>query len=354
MNSNKLLMKMNLQHHAGGAAETGLTHGDSFDAVRAREMDFVTQFTETWKKWQEIMRIIQPVEKNPGTELVSYTAAVDGDVAEQVEAGAVVGLTKIKLKRAAHRVMNVQKFRKAVPVEDVAKYGATVAIEKTDRAFRNKLFKDTQKEFYNFIQDGRLVGSRTTWQRALSTSKYALQNYLDKQEVDYNGIVGFANLMDYEEYIGTKEITLQTLQGMSYIKDFMGYDVLWLLSDDFIPRKTVIATTLDNIIMYYTNPANSDIKKLGLDFTVDPQLGLIGFHANGDYTRFTGETQAFKDIVLWADRLDAICVVTVSGTDKEPEVAPITIPEDEAETMTDEQKEEYKEAANHIKPKTKS
>ena len=324
------------------AAEANLTHGDSFTAVQAREIDFVTQFTETWKKWAEIMRIIKPVEKAPNTELVSYTAAIDGDVAEQVEAGDVVQLTKVKLKRVAHRVMNVQKFRKAVPVEDVVKYGATIAVTKTDRAFRNKLFRDTQAEFYEFIKDGRLVGSRKTWQRAISTSKYSLQNYMDKMEVDYNGIVGFANLMDYEEYIGEKEITLQTMEGMSYIKNFMGIDVLWLLSDDFIPRKTVITTTFDNIIMYYTNPASSDIKQLGLDFTVDPELGLIGFHANGDYQRFTGETQAFKDIVLWADRLDCVCMVTVGNDDVEPTVTPATGTEEE------------KEAANHQKPKPKA
>lgn len=343
MNQNKkTFKKMNLQFFAeggAGAAEAGLTTGPSFTAVQAREMDFVTQFTEMWSKWQEIMRIIKPVEKSANTELVSYTAEVDGDVAAQVGAGEVVGLTKIKLKRVAHRVMKVEKFRKAVPVEDVVKYGARVAVEKTDRAFRNKLFKDTMWEFYRFIRKGRLVGSRKTWQRALSTSLYSLKNYLDKMEVDHNGIVGFANLMDYEEYIGEKDITLQTVQGMQYLKDFMGYDVLWLLSDDFIPRKTVISTTLDNIIMYYTNPASEDIKALGLDFTVDPELGLIGFHANGDYTRFTGETQAFKDIVLWADRLDCVCVVTVGKDDVEPVIKAI----EGADEMT----EDEKEAANH-------
>lgn len=343
MNQNKkTFKKMNLQFFAdggAGAAEAGLTTGTSFTAVQAREMDFVTQFTEMWKKWQEIMRIIKPVEKSPNTELVSYTAEVDGDVAAQVGAGEVVQLTKIKLKRVAHRVMKVEKFRKAVPVEDVVKYGARVAVEKTDRAFRNKLFKDTQAEFYRFIRKGRLVGARKTWQRALSTSLYALKNYLDKMEVDHNGIVGFANLMDYEEYIGEKDITLQTVEGMQYLQNFMGYDVLWLLSDDFIPRKTVISTTLDNIIMYYTNPASEDIRALGLNFTVDPELGLIGFHANGDYERFTGETQAFKDIVLWADRLDCVCVVTVGNDDVEPVIKAI----EGADQMT----EDEKEAANH-------
>lgn len=332
-------------------AENNLTHGDSFDAVKAREIDFVTQFTESWKKWMAIMKIMKPVEKAEGTELVSYTAYVDGEVAEQVGAGEVVGLTKIKLARAAHRVMKVGKFRKSVPVEDVVKYGAKVAVQKTDRAFRNKLFKDTQADFYRFILDGRLTGKRKTWQRALSTSKYALQNYLDKMEVDYNEIVGFANLMDYEEYIGEKDITTQTLQGMQYVQNFMGYDVLWLLSDDFIPRKKVVTTTMDNIILYFTNPSSADIRELGLYFTTDPELGLIGFHANGDYTTFTGETQAFKDIVLWADRLDAICVVEVDpNTDSEPTVTPISDP-DNADEMTAEEIADYKEAANHIKPK---
>lgn len=346
MNRNKkTFAKFNLQLFAepgASTAEAGLTTGNSFTAVQAREIDFVTQFTETWKKWQEIMQIIKPVQKEPNTELVSYTAYVDGEVAAQVGAGEVVGLTKVKLKRVAHRVMKIEKFRKAVPVEDVVKYGAKIAVQKTDRAFRNKLFKDTQSEFYSFLAKGRLKGKRKTWQRAISTAVYALKNYAEKQEVDTNGIVGFANLMDYEEYIGEKDITLQTFQGMQYIKNFMGFDVLWLLSDDFIPRKRVITTTLDNIIMYYTNPASSDIKELGLDFTVDPELGLIGFHANGDYQRFTGETQAFKDIVLWADRLDMVCIVDVdtnATASDEPKVAAL-----EGESgMT----EEEKEAGNH-------
>lgn len=343
---NSLKLPMNLQIHAG-AAEAGLTTGDSFTAVQAREMDFATQFTEQWKAWMKIMNIIDPVEKTPGTELVSYTAQVDGEGPAQVGPGEVVGLTKVKLKRAAHRTMKVRKHRKAVPVEDVTKYGSKVAVQKTDRAFRNKLFKDTQKRFYKFLEYGRLKGTRKTWQRAISTAVYSLQNYAEKQELDHNQIVAFANLMDYEEYIGEKDITLQSVNGMKYIQDFMGIDVLWLLPDGCIARKRVIATTMDNIIMYYTNPASADIKDLGLDFTVDPELGLIGFHANGDYTRFTGETQAFEDIDLWADRLDMICIVDVTNADAEPTVVAVNVPED----MTDEEDiEDYKEAANHQPP----
>ena len=322
MNRNRnLKVEMKLQRFAGeSTAEAGLTTGDSFSAVTAREIDFVTQFTEMWKRWFDIMKIIKPVAKEPGTEIVSYTAAVVGEMPEQVGAGERVKLTKVKLSRAAHRVMKIEKFRKAVPVEDVAKYGSKVAVEKTDKAFRNKLFRDTLKEFYDFLLTGKLKGTAKTWQRALSSSLYGLRNYLDKQDLDYNAIVGFANLMDYEEYVGEKDVTMQTMNGLNYLLNFMGYDVLWLLPDNYIPRKKVISTTMENIIMYYTNPASSDIKDLGLDFTVDPELGLIGFHSNGDYTTFTGETQALKDIVLWADRLDAICIMEVGNAYKEPEV----------------------------------
>ena len=79
MNTNRKL-KMNLQYFA---AKAGLTGVDQFDGVKAREVDFVTRFTRNWKSLQEILGIMNPIKKAPGTTLTSYTASVD------LESGAV-------------------------------------------------------------------------------------------------------------------------------------------------------------------------------------------------------------------------------------------------------------------------
>ena len=70
--------------------------------------------------------------------------------------------------------------------------------------------------------------------------------------------------------------------GLQYIKDFFGFSTLFLLPDDYIPAKTVIATPAENIDLYYIDPGDSDFKKLGLDYTTSGETNLIGFHAGGN------------------------------------------------------------------------
>ena len=134
-------------------------------------------------------------------------------------------------------------------------------------------------------------------------------------------VVGFANVMDFYDWLGDKEITVQTMFGLQYIKDFFGFSTLFLLPDDYIPAKTVIATPVENIDLYYIDPGDSDFKKLGLDYTTSGETNLIGFHAGGNYTNATGETYAIMGMKLWAEYLDGVCVVTVGATETIPEVS---------------------------------
>jgi uncharacterized protein YjdB len=98
----------------------------------------------------------------------------------------------------------------------------------------------------------------------------------------------------------------------------MGYSTLFLLSAPNIPEGTVIATAVENIDLYYVNPANSDFAKLGLTYTTDGETNLIGFHANGNYSTAVGEVFALMGMKLWAEYLDAIAVITF-GSSPEPE-----------------------------------
>ena len=136
-------------------------------------------------------------------------------------------------------------------------------------------------------------------------------------------VVGFANVIDFYDWLGDKEITVQTMFGLQYIKDFFGFSTLFLLPDAYIPAKTVIATPVENIDLYYIDPGDSDFKKLGLDYTTSGETNLIGFHAGGNYTNATGETYAIMGMKLWAEYLDGVCVVTVGTTDTIPEVSSV-------------------------------
>ena len=125
-------------------------------------------------------------------------------------------------------------------------------------------------------------------------------------------VVGFANILDLYDYLGDANITVQSAFGFQYIKDFMGYRVVFLLSDAEIARGKVIATPVENINLYYVDPGDSDFAKAGLIYTTDGMTNLIGFHTQGNYNTAVSESFAIMGLTLFSEYQDAIAVVTVA------------------------------------------
>lgn len=291
--------------------------------VTTREVDFVTRFSKNWDTLRTIIGITRPIRKTPGTKLVSYEAEMDGELqgGTTVAEGDVIPFTKFKVKEVAHGDIEVAKYAKSVSIEAVQKYGAEIAVEKTDDQFLVELQNKTLNDFYTFLKTGTLKGSQTTWQKALAIAKGAVVNKFAAMNRTVTEVVGFANIMDLYSYVGAADITVQTDFGLQYIQNFLGYKTLFLLPAEYIPEKTVIALPVENIDLYYVDPSDSDFAKMGLQYTVDGETNLIGFHVEGDYTRATGNSFAIMGMKLWAEYLDGIAVVTVGATDKNPEVA---------------------------------
>ena len=286
-----------------------------------REIDFVTRFAKNWDALMEIMGIMRPIEKAPGAKLVASKASIvlqDGTVGE----GEEIPYSLAKVEPVAFEDITIEKYAKAVSIESVAKYGATVAVQKTDDAFLNELQNKVLTAFYTFLKTGSLTATETTWQRALAMSKGAVLNKFQNMRLTATEVVGFANVLDYYDYLGDKDITVQTLAGLTYVKDFLGYRTLFLLSDTDIPRGMVIAVPVENIDLYYIDPSNSDFAQLDLNYTVEGVTNLIGFHAEGNYSTAVGEVFAIMGMKLWAEYLDGIAVYTVSDGGDDPEPTP--------------------------------
>lgn len=296
------------------AAKTNLTTSAQF-STSAREVDFVTRFNDNWDALRDIMGIMRPIRKAPGTKLVSYKASVDGTLAGgTVGEGEEIPFTKMKVEPVAYGDIEVDKYAKSVTIESVNKYGATVAVEKTDDAFLVALQNNVLTKFYTFLATGTLeVTGATTWQKALALAKGKVLDKFAGMDKDVTKVVGFANIMDFYEYLGDKEITTQTQFGLTYVKDFLGYSTLFLLPDKYIASNKVIATPVENIDLYYIDPADSDFAKMGLVYTVKGETNLIGVHVEGDYSRATGDMYAIMGMKLWAEYLDGIAVATVAG-----------------------------------------
>lgn len=292
------------------AAKLNIT-GVADITVKAREVDFVSRFTSNWDTLREIMGIMRPIRKQPGTTLASYSATVtlqDGDVGE----GEEIPYSKATLKPVAYNDVTIKKYAKAVSIEAVNKYGAAIAVQKTDQAFLNELQSEVMGEFYNFLQTGKLTDTQATFQSAVAMAIGRVTDKFKKMHLSSSEIVVFVNTLDVYKYLGSAEITVQTASGVSYMKNFMGASTLIMSSE--IPEGKVIATPAENIDMYYVDPSDSDFAQLGLNYTVDGETNLIGFHANGNYSTAVGESFAIMGVTLWAEYLDGVAVVTISTT----------------------------------------
>lgn len=276
-----------------------------------KEIDFVTRFNRNWDSLREILGIMNPVRKAPGTKLVASKASIvlqDGAVAE----GDEVPLSQAKVEPVAFEDIALQKYRKAVTAEAVAKYGASVAVQKTDDAFLVELQNKVLDEFYEFAQTGTLTGSATNFQMAVAMAATMVKDKFKKLRLDYTNIVAFVNTVDVGKYLGTAPITVQNRNGVEYIKDFLGVQTVIITSE--IPEGTVLATPADNIVLYYIDPADGDFRELGLEYyTGDGETNLIGIHKEGNYGRVMGETHALMGMKLFAEYIDAIAVYKIAA-----------------------------------------
>ena len=267
--------------------------------VAAREIDFVTRFGDTWEALRQIMGIMRPIRKTPGTKLVSSTASVSLQ-SGSVNEGDEIPYSLATVSPVEYGDVSIKKYAKAVTIEAVSKFGAAVAVQKTDDAFLNELQKGVLTDFYTFLKGGYLTDVETTFQMALAMAKANVLDKFNKIRKSVTDVVGFVNVLDFYEYLGAANISVQTQFGLTYVQNFLGYSTLFLLSAPDIPRNTVIAVPVENIDLYYIDPGDSDFAQLGLQYTVQGETNLIGFHAEGNYSHAVGETYALMGMTLWA------------------------------------------------------
>jgi len=279
--------------------------------LQAREIDFITRFNETWEALRDIMGIMRPIRKQLGTKLVSNKATIDlqdGNVPE----GDEVPLSKATVVPVAYDDLELEKFRKAVTAEAVAKHGAAIAVQKTDDALLRELQNNVLDRFYTFLQTGTLASTESDFQMAVSMAIGLVTDKFKKLRKDSTGIVTFVNTLDVYRYLGSAAITVQNRQGVQYMKDFLGADSMILSSE--IPQGKVLATPSDNIDLYYIDPSDGDFQQMGLNYTVVGETPLIGVHMEGNYGRVMGETHAIMGMKLWAEYLDGIANVSFGDT----------------------------------------
>lgn len=281
------------------------------DIIAVREIDFVSRFANNWQDLRDIMGVSRLVQKVPGTVLKSKYAEVtlqNGAIAE----GQAIPYSQAEVKEKDYAPIVLNKYKKAVSAEAIADHGYDAAVQLTDDQFLFELQGEVLDAYYDYLKSGTLIRAAGTFQAALAKAQGEVRNKWKKMKKGISEIVGFCNILDAYTYLGAADISVQTLFGMNYIENFLGYRRLFLTSE--IPAGKVVATPVENEVMYYINPADSDFARAGLEFRVDGDTPLIGFHVEGNYNTLVSESTALMGMVLFAEYIDGIAVIDI-GTE---------------------------------------
>lgn len=288
------------------------TLAENFSA-NAREIDFVTRFGIRFQSLLDILGVSDVVRKQPGARQRYYDATVVLN-ANTVSEGDETPLSEATLVEKFLPEMELEPFNKSVTAKAIKDYGYDIAVAKTDEAFLNELQKKVMNKFYSFVKTGSRTNIQTSFQLALAYAKGIVDNEFKVMNRDSSGTVAFINVLDFAAYLGGASITVQNAYGMQYVKDFMGYNTIFLCSANEIPKNKVIATAIENIIAYYIDPSDEAFARAGLEYTVDGVTNFVGFHTAGNYNRTASDCYALMGLSVSAEYLNGIAVVTVEAS----------------------------------------
>jgi hypothetical protein len=119
----------------------------------------------------------------------------------------------------------------------------------------------------------------------------------------------FVNPMDVSEYLGTAKVEMQTVFGMTYLKNFLGLGDVFLNSS--VPEGKFYATAKENIVTYFVNVGAGDIKA-AFGLTTD-ETGYIGINEYPDKDTARVIDLVMSGVTFFPERQDGIVVGTIAG-----------------------------------------
>ena len=315
-------------------AQTGITKSTDIQ-VTARAVDFATRFALNWDHMREILGIMRPVRKEPGTYLRSKYAEVTLETSTPGE-GEAVAYSQAIVKEKDYAKITLERYAKSVTDVAIEEHGFDVACEMTDEQFIFELQNNVYNRWIAYLKTGTLTEKVTTFQMALAKAQGKVRNKFKAMHRAITKIVGFCNILDVYDYLGAANIyNVENAFGLNYIKNFMGFDTLFLLSDAEIPQGMVLATPVENIVLYYVSPTDDDLRRSSLVYQTAPQgvTNYIGISIQPKYDTGERVTYAMLGMTLFSEYLDGIAKITF-GDSPDIQLDKTTASVDVEETVT--------------------
>lgn len=271
--------------------------------VQAQSIDFVERFGDGIKTLKDVLGVQRTLVLPIGATVKTYKSTVTLDGGKVAE-GEIIPLSKVKREVADTFELDFDKRRKAVPVEDVQRFGFLESIAQTDHKLVRELQKGVRKKLFDNLEKGTAETKGAGLQGALAKAWGTVQTVFEDDGV---GTIAFVNPTDVADYLAKGTITTQNAFGITYVKDFLNINTLIISSA--VPAKKVYATAPENLVFAFAKVDGGEISK-AFDFITD-ETGVIGITHDVDTSRLTAETTTLSASVLFAERLDGVVKVSI-------------------------------------------
>lgn len=257
-------------------AETNLITADKMK--RVREVDFVQQFTHnSLDKLMEVLGVTRKIPMMEGTTMYLYTTSgtlQSGTVGE----GEVIPLSQYEVTKTPIGEISLHKWRKASSAEAIKKSGYDAAVRETDAALLKDVQQGIRKNFFTFLNgtiDSSVTATGVGLQAALANAWGKLQVAFEDDTAE---AVYFLNPEDVSVYLGTANISVQTVFGMNYVENFLGLGTVIMSSR--ITKGTFVATAKQNLILYYLTMNGDVAAAFGLAADETGYIGIKSGYPN--------------------------------------------------------------------------
>jgi hypothetical protein len=273
------------------------------DLEPAISIDHTSRLVENIQSLQEVLGITEMQPMAAGTQIKQYKLTKVNSP-DQVAEGEVINLTKIKRTLANTYELKLNKYRRLTTAEDIQKVGHDTAVNKTDGKLIGEVRKDIKANFFTMLGTGTGTAKGTNLQTTLSALWGKLK--IRYEDIDATPVF-FINPEDVADYLGTAQITMQTVFGLNYIESFLGLGTAILSSK--ITKGAPVATVKENLNGAYV-PASGDVAQdFGLTFD---ESGLVGMCHNIASDRASIDTLILSGALFYPEELDGVFKGTIT------------------------------------------
>lgn len=279
------------------------------DVASALDIEMVTNFNGELNRLTEILGIFGVETVAAGTAMYTYT--VTGSLnSTNVAEGDEVPLSKYKTEKTPIGEIPIKPYRKLTTAQAILKSGYENAINKTDRKMLGHARAGILGNFFTYLATGEGTSTGAGLKAALAQADAELDKALENNDDSTERVIHFVNRGDIADYLGSAQVTTQTVFGMTYLQNFLGITDIFATSK--VPEGTVYATPVENLHIYGID--FSTLGDAGLIYETSDG-GLIGVHHTPSYSRTSAETYMLVGAMFLAENLTYIVKGTVTAAD---------------------------------------